>query len=576
MLRPPPTQIGLNTRDLVWHADRHRSRQTRRAHGNLSRAAQFSTDAPASTADHHHTKLAYRFPRRPSKTGDAYRGSDEALISDEAVPQHSRLFWDGIMANAQTRSAGSPAFLTQPFSGSLVSAGARRDSHESHFEGSQTLDIESETEDDGDPDHSDSSCLSSDSANLDAVEEKTLNRQSRQDPPKDVQSQEATSRRRLSFRNFYRRARQGSSKDRTSRDHHASTHNDLDGSSDQISRHRSLKKRSPGADREPSAKPGPTRSRRGRRTDPSTLEVDPNVEEGKEIPRPSPLISEPFDRSSPPTAMPRALEMVIRRTSGLPRSPLHIAQAARSSSPEKRARSPSGSTDAAGPSPSSFLARPPRRRRKYKPRSESYSFVASEISQEPLALTPSDDDDDDDGSDDGLAPNTPKPFDNTPSTDAASSSPDPLHPHHFPPAATTSPPRPGPFSTHPRTVSFNLALPPSPSPSSSPFPSPPSPPAPTPLPLAPSPPPPTTTPARSSMRIYNDALPRTSQPQTPHTLRRHGVVRPSYTAPAAGPARERGRYVGRGTPVSVGRRGWGWGSEQENEGDGGGNGVRMV
>lgn len=554
MLRPPPTQIGLNTRDLVWHADRHRSRQTRRAHGHLSGTAQFSTEAPASTADHHHTKLAYRFPRRPSKTGDAFRGSDEALISDEAVPEDSRLFWDGIMANAQTHSAGSPAFLTQPFFGSLVSEGARRDSHESHFEGSQTLDIESEAEDDVDPDHSDSSCLSSDSANLDAVEEMTLNRQSRQDPPKDVQSQEATSRRRLSFRDFYRRARQGSSKDRTSRDHHASTHNDLDGSSDQISRHRSLRKRSPGADREPSAKPGPTRSRRGRRTDPSTLEVDPNVEEGKEIRKPSPLISEPFDRSSPPTAMPRALEMVIRRTSGLPRSPLHIAQAARSSSPEKRARSPSGSTDAAGPSPSSFLARPPRRRRKYKPRSESYSFVASEISQEPLALTPSDDDGDD-SSDDGLAPNTPDPFDNTPSTDAASSSPDPLHPHHFPPAATTSPPRPGPFPTHPRTLSFNLALPPS------------SPPAPPTLPRAPSPPPLTTTPARSSMRIYNDALPRTSQPQTPHTLRRHGVVRPSYTAPAAGPAAVRGRYVGRGTPVAGRRRGWG--SEQENEGEGG-------
>ncbi|KAI4127669.1 MAG: hypothetical protein LQ347_004507, partial [Umbilicaria vellea] len=341
MLRPPPTQIGLNTRDLVWHADRHRSRQTRRANSHLSGTAQPATEAPASTTDHHHTKLAYRFPRRPSKTGDAFRGPDEALISDEAVPQDSRLFWDGIMANAQSRSAESPAFLARPFFGSRGSASARRDSYESHFEGSQTLNIDSETEDDVDPDHSESSCLSSESANPDSIEEKTLDRQSQQNQAKDVQPH----RRRLSFRNFYRKARQGSSKDRTSRDHHASTHNDLDGSSDQILRHRRRRARSPGADPEPSA------SHRGRRTDPSTLEVDTNVEAGREIPKSSPLISEPFDHSSPPAPMPRSLEMVIRRASGLPRSPLHIAQAARSISPEKRARSPSGSTDAAAPSP---------------------------------------------------------------------------------------------------------------------------------------------------------------------------------------------------------------------------------
>ena len=130
MLRQSPTQIGLNTRDLVWHADRRRSRQSRRANSHVPGAAYSSTKAPASTPNHHLTKLAYRFPHVPSTTGDAFRRPDEALISEEAVPQDSRLFWDGILANAQTRSAGQREFLRQPFFDSLTNTGAGGETYE--------------------------------------------------------------------------------------------------------------------------------------------------------------------------------------------------------------------------------------------------------------------------------------------------------------------------------------------------------------------------------------------------------------------------------------------------------------
>ncbi|MCJ1297756.1 hypothetical protein MMC08_000544 [Hypocenomyce scalaris] len=603
MLRPPPTQIGLNTRDLLWHADRHHSRQNRRASGYPSETTYPSTKAPASTANHHHTKLAYRFLRPPSGNRNAFtRGLDDAPISGEAVPQDSRLFWDGVLANAQLSSPSSRTLFAQPSFDSLESGDPSGNSFEDHVGSSPTLSVRAESEDEDNlaPNsrhgiegisYSESYLSSESTHSSNAVEQESFDQRN----SLEEAHQQPSSKRRLTLRNFYRKSCQGSSKDETSLDRYSSTHNDLDGSADQTPPHHRYWPRSSGTDLEPSAKLDAYRSRRGRRTDQSTFEVDTNVEEDMDALNPSSPISEPDDQSTPPLALPRSLEMVMRRSSGMPRSPLYISQAAASSSPEKRARSPTGSTDVAAAIDASFLARTPRRRRIYKPRNESYSFLASEASQVLEVIIPGDED-----GDDGLPTLVGEPQEGTPSATPASSPPEQIGTYRGAPINSSPirfPPLPGPFSATPRTVSFNLALssssprnpfatssvastsspvasstPPTrtqarspaiPTPnfhrsSAPPWPSTTPPPC---LTLnynpTPSPPPPMT--PHRSMTVYNDSIPASSQPQTPVNLRTHGVVRPNLTAPA-GLVGGRRRYRD-ATPT---RRRWRGDSEQEN------------
>ncbi|KAL8762591.1 MAG: hypothetical protein Q9184_001445 [Pyrenodesmia sp. 2 TL-2023] len=67
------------------------------------------------------------------------------------------------------------------------------------------------------------------------------------------------------------------------------------------------------------------------------------------------------------------------RSGGFQRSRLYISEAAASSSPDKRPRSPAESRDE--PDKLNLLSLPPRRRKRYKQRSETYSYVASEASE---------------------------------------------------------------------------------------------------------------------------------------------------------------------------------------------------
>lgn len=304
-------------------------------------------------------------------------------------------------------------------------------------------------------------------------------------------------------------------------------------------------------------------------------------------------MGEPADESTPPQLpQPRPVELFRRRSGTLPRSPLWISRTEISSSPEKRPRPPTDSSEMSTAEISGFLSQPPRRRKKYRPRTETYSYVESEDSMAASDFQSSTYNVLDGSVADYPQSSPPETFDGPGSSPPIyrneSTAPSPTHqptpsfdstrrlsplatpfgatprrPVPYPPSTSNpfSPPLPPPFSATPRTVSFNLALPssstrPSHHPSSPPI-----------LTFRTSPSPPHT----PTMAIYNDALPPATQPQTPVGLPRNGLPpmssqnpfgrNPYFTAPA-GFGRNRTRNVdgwqGSATPTRRGRE------EQEN------------
>lgn len=188
----------------------------------------------------------------------------------------------------------------------------------------------------------------------------------------------------------------------------------------------------------------------------------------------SSLEDEPWARSAPSST-----ETHRRRSSNLPRSRLHISHAAASSSPDKRG-SARTFTNVGPAQEASLIGHGSRDRRMYKPRSESNSFVKSEMVG-PVGSSYSEPDEDvmSDGELTELTSSPPEPvYDDDVDVRYSSreqyslwpqSPPDPfttadrshtpqslgtvtspsLHPDALPP----------PFSASARTVSFNLSLP---------------------------------------------------------------------------------------------------------------------
>ena len=257
----------------------------------------------------------------------------------------------------------------------------------------------------------------------------------------------------------------------------------------------------------------------------------------------------------------RLTEQMRHRSIGLPRSPLYIAEAAASSSPEKDYRPSPSSTSLSGaqdshmkqPCPvteptsdnnaavSGLLHQPPRRLKRYRSRSRSHSpeireiqrpaetpYLSASFARRFPARLPMD------SAQPSSIPKIVPP--RTPGTSSLDLS---LHPSHRfthrlldprTPAFTPSPrrfshnstfPTPSlplhPFSTIPRTVSFNIPTSSSPSSSTSSSPS-----------YVNSP---TTPPPPHRVPVYNDRLPAALQPQTPARLPRNGIPVMSSMAP---------------------------------------------
>ncbi|MCJ1371877.1 hypothetical protein MMC20_003097 [Loxospora ochrophaea] len=577
MLRLPASRIELGVRDLEWHTDRHRDRLPRWTSG-------YPPDVQSERAKWDASTQQNLGERRPV----AASVPETSLVSDEPVPRDSRPFWDGILRDAgmlgvvpeqrlQSHGGLSRPLPYRPTTGSSDS----RDHDGDERLGDVTIYGEDEellrhksyrTSDD----ISESFPSASNVSGHDFDDESDIN---------DTRSLEEerlhfrSLRRRLSFFKLHRRTHPTNGEDDVSLiQRRFSSQIDLDGTSDCVPSDSGPDNRSSwtrsseyGVCRSTSS--GTSKAQSG--ADEAHQERDPSARAHGEMTR-SWSIDEPDNppRTSPKT-LPRAADSLRSRLGGLPRSPLYIAQLA--SSPEKSFKSPAEFQSSNAPEPNnatdsaslSYIARRPRN---YKRRSQSYSYVESEAWNDETATNGPNNDDSDSTISSGPASSPPKPFHGSQSVLKHSPS---AARHHYrnecldyaflmdePRSSPALPALPPPFSSNARNVSINPLFPSSssdsaglPSPSNFALPSgfrtatssAQSSPSPIPSPYnmqsqlsqplmrhVPSPTPPLPTTPYRSMRVYDDSLPASSQPQTPMDSRSVGLPiarNAAYTAP---------------------------------------------
>ncbi|KAM0796712.1 hypothetical protein BDR22DRAFT_824987 [Usnea florida] len=394
MLRLNPTQLRLDARDLTWHIDRHNQRQSLRALGPPTNVSKWTKgpdkrqhDIPAQCSS-----FPLPLPSKARTTGPTNKHED-SIISDKPVPQDSRSFWDRVLANAgtptrtQATSTGNATFIEPSddfFEKNHSSRASIEDGdsdwHRDESNGSLCSDdLQSplrETETDAcfrwqnssPPDSLDSNRID---ANLDPNETDKEQKLSF-----DTVVTTASAKRRLSLNNFnfFRRkvtpSLDGSPEpqyfaDRGAHDRYQSPRSHDRSRSDSSNS-------SAGGD----LRDGLYGSRGDRRTISANLETcesGRSVAEGSESRQVSSRGGNGY--VLPRLTPSRQSEDIPRHASGLPRSSLYISQAAMSSSPHKGRET---TADTEIPASQDLLAIPPRRRKRYKPRSESYPFVPSE------------------------------------------------------------------------------------------------------------------------------------------------------------------------------------------------------
>ncbi len=518
MLRLAPTEIVIGSRDLAWHAERHEARQSQRANGYRVEVIGSPTRPLSETTERAKSTLPYRFtPLSIRKTG-VNPIPDGSSISKDPVPRGSRLFWDNILAEA-----GPPLGIQVKNIGRRPRIVEQSDESDGVIRSSQAS-IEEDSQNPTEPDYTTlfdpkpflRPGSPSEYASVIEYAENSEDVLTGNDFDGRPHQFDLPIRSSSLLNSGKKRMKEDSSVNRGDLSHSRY----LDGCSD-FRPFDPMKSGS--ADDVESESNFMQYSARG-----FQIRTAAKSRGGVELdfPEYSHMTSESFSScSSPQLPLPRSVDNFRRRSGGLPRSPLYISQAAASSSPEKR---PRASKTGEGDSTMNvgLLAQPPRRRKTYKPYSPSYPFDVSETS----LISSYPDANEDISTDEPCRNSSPiSPFPSTPESDGnideesihsspilkpglsparfnwntqQEAFPSLRHPLPLPPI----PPRP--FSATPRTASFNYALPSS---SISPNPSPPS--------VHNSSP--SLTPRR--IRVYNDRLPASSQPQTPARLPRNGL-----------------------------------------------------
>lgn len=398
MLRLNPTQLRLDARDLTWHVDRHNERQTLRAIDPPTKVTDKSRSLEKKQHDVRTYNSSYSFPQPPlPRTTEVIDKHEDSIISNHPVPHDSRYFWDRVLADAgtptrtQTTSLGKGTVI-EPSDDFLENNHSSRASIEE--DNSDWLD----DNDDG-AHHSDDLRSPSRDTVPDAYSQWPILSSSgslestRVDPSIDAikvdkeqqlamekASNTASAKRRLSFNNFNffrRKVTPDLDGNLEVNDHHSSANRDFDGRFKSHCGHDRSRSESSTSSAEGDLRDGMYGSRRDRRTISTNLEAYVNVRSDADNSRSRYLSNDEASRPMPPTVpMPRRFEDIPRHASGLPRSSLHISQAAMSSSPHKGPDTTADRSETVASGGS--LAFPPRRRKRYKPRSESYPFVSSE------------------------------------------------------------------------------------------------------------------------------------------------------------------------------------------------------
>lgn len=382
MLRLNPTQLRLDARDLSWHIDRHNERQ-------ILRAKQSDARTQVSS---------YSFPQ-PSAAGTAevIDKHDDSIISSEPVPHDSRSFWDRVLADA-----GTPTRTQTTSSGNVTVIEPSDEFLENHHSSRASIeddDINWHDENDDRPPHSDDlpspfldpdadvdsqRLLRSSSASPDSTGSDPSNDANKTDKNQKLSpgkmTETASAMRRLSFNNFNffrRKVTPDLDGSLETSNHPPFANKDYDGRYKSRWSHERSGSGSSNSSAGGDLRDGMYGSRQDRRTISASLEACVNGRSNAEGSSTSHLSVGASSQSMLPIrSMPQHSEDIQRHASGLPRSSLYISQAATSSSPHKV---PDTATDHHGtPTYEGYPALPSRRRRRYKPRSESYPFVSSE------------------------------------------------------------------------------------------------------------------------------------------------------------------------------------------------------
>ena len=398
MLRLDPTQLRLDARDLTWHIDRHNERQALRAAGPPTNQSN-KTKIPRKYQQEARTYISppYSFSQPPAtKQKDVGHKHEDSILSNGPVPHGSRSFWDRVLADAgtptrtQTISQGNPTVI-EPSDDLLGISRSSRASIEEHSHWQDENDEETSNSDDPPPPFHDTELFTSSqwpvstpSASLDST---------RVDPSFDMDraeeeqnlllekgSKTAPAKRRLSFNSFnlFRRRvtpdLDGSTEANLCR---SSTRKTANGRHESRSIHNRSRSVSANSSSEGDLHDGMYGSRRDRRTISASLEAYGNGKRDVEASGSKHVSNDVASRSklpAGPSSTPHGL--ILRHASGLPRSSLYISQAATSSSPHKEPAMTEERPDMSASA--GLLGLPPRRRKRYKPRSESYPFVSSE------------------------------------------------------------------------------------------------------------------------------------------------------------------------------------------------------
>ncbi|MCJ1293395.1 hypothetical protein MMC34_004949 [Xylographa carneopallida] len=595
MLRLPTTRIDLGPRDLAWHIDRYRQRkaqyeESRHVSGTARSAPQASqlqsSRVPFRCLPHQQVHV-------PPATGVGV--VDDALVSSEPVPRDSRAFWNGVLAVAGTSIQNAEPLPHERYTDEAAASSSEsqhtsipsdpssgfdeqellqlrfdhgRYSHEQEF-AQQGLGHAQNTHDLRDV--VEASTRLSELRSRFSADSSQSSSNGKEDATNDFIDLEAgrgaLPARRRAFFNFRRAEHDGGIDEDISRlsrsfssqlDFHASAHkpmpahDDPEGSPD-LSTARAV----------PLSRPAPRpvlQHRTSRLRGHGSQLEDEDAELAETIASLHELID---GAASPAPRLPPRLEHVRSRSGTVTRSPLYLSQAAASSSPEKPGAASPYHTHLQPGSTTSLLSLPPRRAKQYRP--QSSSSLGTQASREsddvrgPAGLAGSTYQSahpqweevhglqNGTASGEGHLAHSPSPQSRTHTISSSPPAPTQRPSPHLPPL-------PPPFSSTRRLLSFNLALPSSSPPH-------PSPPHPSPLPphpylypptspthpasrsttslpphhRTPSPSPPETPPRAARMRVYNDALPAATQPQTPLGLPRHGVYTGAYTAPVRGP-----------------------------------------
>lgn len=579
MLRMRPTQIELDSRDHHWHNIRHDNRQRQRARGSEVEVATIALPYNLST------------PTRTPEDRTSPGGHSSPSISEESgivvAPQmplfskkpDTHKFWSGVMAGAgvlpelHSTDAARPVLISGP-SDHVSRVHSARGSFESDGYGDTRQYVEAEGWEKPDsimepPKFEQEECTDRSSrlrkplkvgSTREVAQDLLEGNRTALSSPRDLH------RHRLSVFSIRRQGQR--EEDVRSLGRRDSNLRDLDGSSDPAPTPSELQNVSTAAPKQVESPDG--RSFDERALDdhsqaPTIISASLGTTLTAELLRmtgPSAGMYAIEPSASINSSLPGHVDKVCRRSSVFPRSPLYISHLAASSSPEKRPRPMSNTSELDVSAEMEMLSINSRQRKRYKRRSQSYPYLASEAEpvlsghqyrgptpisppipmvRGPTALAP------------GFNNNHRMPSrtgseshaiaQDSPS-DTSSSSPAPLHirpgarsftPHYQSPYGLPLTIPPYAFSAVRRAVSFIPALPSaSSSPSAVSYN--------TPLysqsahshPSV-TPPPPTT-----SYAVYNDRLPASMQPQTPAGLSTNGVHRDgllsihsgAFTAPA--------------------------------------------